>query len=113
MGSDLLPIFKSLQIQAIHNMIQFAMCKLGHNISHKHWPDPIIQLFDKFGGKKKHHYPTCNKHIPNIQQHQSELYKKSFLCGSIREYNKLPFSLRQQNKGNAFINQLKKCIALS
>ena len=53
-------------------MIQVAMCKLGHNVSHKHIPTPIIQLFDKFGGRKQHHYSTHNKHIPNIQCHHSE-----------------------------------------
>ena len=79
-GYDTIKHFRDLHIIPINDMIQVAMCKLGHNISHKHIPTPIIQLIDKFGGKKQHRYSTCNKHIPNIQHHHSERYKKMFLC---------------------------------
>ena len=71
-GYDMMERFRDLHIIPINDMIQVAMCKLGHNISHKHIPTPIIQLFDKFGGRKQHHYSTHNKHIPNIQHHHSE-----------------------------------------
>ena len=64
---DILSIFKDLHMMTVHNMIQIVMCKLGHNISHKHFPTPIISLFDKFGGHKLHQYLTRNKHIPNLQ----------------------------------------------
>ena len=61
-GYDTIKHFRDLYIIPINDMIQVAMCKLGHNISHKHIPKPIIQLFDKFEGRKQHHYPTGNKH---------------------------------------------------
>ena len=88
-GQDTIKHFRDLHITPINDMIQIAVCKLGHNISHKHIPAPIIQLFDKFGGRKLHRYPTRNKHITNIQHHHSEQYKKSFLCRSISEFNNL------------------------
>ena len=82
------------------------MCKLGHNISHKHYPSPILNLFDKFGGWKLHRYPTQNKHVPNIQRHQSEQYRKSFLT----DYNRLPGFLKNMNSTTTFVRQLKKQI---
>ena len=69
---DTIECFRDLHIIPINDMIQVAMCKLGHNISHKHIPTPIIQLFDKFRGRKQHRYSTCNKHTPNIQCRHSE-----------------------------------------
>ena len=45
-------LFNKLRIPKIKDIIHIAMCKLGHNISHKHYPSPILNLFDKFGGQK-------------------------------------------------------------
>ena len=64
---DIQSIFKDLRMMTVHNMIQIAMCKLGHNMSHKHFPTPIVSLFDKFRGHKSHQYLTRNTHIPNLQ----------------------------------------------
>ena len=41
-GQDMTKNFKDLHITPIKDMIQIAMCKLGHNISHKHIPALII-----------------------------------------------------------------------
>ena len=84
--------------------------KLGHSISHKHFPSPIIHLFDKFGGQKLHRYPTRNKHIPNIQCCQSEQYRNSYLCRSISEFNKLPMYLRNISKTTSFLTRLRRYI---
>ena len=107
-GYDMIKHFRDLHIIPIDDMIQVAMCKLGHNISHKHIPTLIIQLFDKFGGRKQHRYSTHNKHIPNIQLHHSERYKKSFLCQSISEFNNLPMELKQIVNINNFLMKIKK-----
>ena len=101
-------VFKELQIIPIQKMIQFSLCKLGHNISQKRYLTLIINLFDKFGGRKTHRYPTRNKHIPNLQKGESEQYQSSFLCRSIVEYNKLPNSLKTTNSTRAFLSHLKK-----
>ena len=108
LGPDPIIHFKNSHIPTVHDMIRIALCRLRHNISHKHWPDSIIKLFNRFDGKKQHRYPTRNKHVPNIQRHQSELYKRSFVCGSICENNKLPLHLRQQTNSNIFYRELKQ-----
>ena len=72
---DIPQIFNELRLMYVQSMIRFAMCKLGHNISHKLYPTPIIDLFDKFGGCKSHCYPTRNKHIPNLQWGHSDQYR--------------------------------------
>ena len=105
---DILSIFNDLRLMTVHNMIQISMCKLGHNILHKHFPSPIIRLFDMFGGCKSHQYLTRNKHIPNLQHHQSEQYHSSFLCRSIIEFNKLPLELRNISKTSIFLKQLRR-----
>ena len=107
---DILSIFKDLHMMTVYNMIQIAMCILGHNISHKHFPSPIVRLFYMFGGHKSHRYPTRNKHIPNLQRHQSEKYQSSYLCKSIIELNKLPLELKSISKTSIFLKQLCKYV---
>ena len=41
-GQDMIKHFRDLHITPINDMTQIAICKLGHNISHKHIPAPII-----------------------------------------------------------------------
>ena len=101
-------LFQQLRIPPFQKLIHLSMCKLGHNISHKHYPSPITNLFDKFGGQKTHRYPTRNKHIPNVQHHNSKQYSKSFLCRSVSDYNKLPYKLKTIVNPIIFYRQLKK-----
>ena len=105
-------LFNKLRILKFKDIIHIAMCKLGHNISHKHYPSPILNLFDKFGGEKTHRYPTQNKHVPNVQRHHSEQYNKSFLCRNVTVYNKLPQRLKNVDNTTTFIRQLKQHILL-
>ena len=41
-GHETIKHFRDLHVIPINDMIQIAMCKLGHNISHKHIPSLII-----------------------------------------------------------------------
>ena len=100
-------LFSELRILKIKDLIHLGMCKLGHNISHKHYPSPILNLFVKFGGRKVHRYPMQNKHVPNVQRHYSELYNKSFICKSITAYNVLPQKLKKEVNTTTFIQELK------
>ena len=95
--------FAELQLMPVQNMIKFATCKLGYNVLRKQYPEPILKLFDKFGGQKVHHYPTRNKHIPNLQQGYSEQYRTAFFA----EYNNLPTSLKTTTSVSLFLSQLK------
>ena len=105
-------IFTELQLMPVQKMIKFAMCKLGYNVSRKQYPEPILKLFDKFGGQKVHRYPTRNKHIPNLQQGHTEQYRSSFLCRSIVEYNSLPIGLKTITTSGLFLSQLKSYLRL-
>ena len=49
-----------------------------------------------------------DKHIPNLQRHQSEQYHSSYLCRSIIEINKLPLELKCISKTSIFLKQLRK-----
>ena len=105
-------IFTELRLMPVQNMIKFAMCKLGYNVSQKQYPEPILKLFDKFGGQKVHRYPTRNKHIPNLQRGHTEQYRNSFLCRSIVEYNSLPIGLKTTTTSGLFLSQLKSYLRL-
>ena len=109
---DVSHLFSILRILKIKDLIHIAMCRLGHNISHKHYPSLILNLFVKFGGKKVHRYPTRNKHVRNVQQHYSELYNKSFLCKSITAHNDLPQKLKNVIITTTFIRELKRHMSL-
>ena len=98
---DVSHLFSKLRIPKIKDLIHIAMCRLGHNISHEHYPSPILNLF-----------PTRNKHVPNVQQHYSELYNKSFLCKSITAYNDLPQKLKDVVNTTTFIRELKRHMSL-
>ena len=52
----------------------------------------------KGGGGKTHWYPTKNKATPNVQQHMSEVFNRSFLCRSVVEYKKLNRPEKQQQE---------------
>ena len=105
-------LFKNLRILKFKDIIHTAMCKLGHNISHKHYPSPILKLFNKFGGEKTHRYPTRNKHVPNVHWHHSEQYNKSFLCRSVTVYNNLPQRLKDIVNATIFVRELKQHLPL-
>ena len=107
---DILSIFKDLRMMTVHNMIQIAMCKLGHNISHKHFPTPIVSLFDKCGGHQSHQYLLETSIYLTSNDIKSEQYRNSYLCRSIFEFNKLPMHLKNISKTSIFLNQLQKYV---
>ena len=95
------------KIVKLEDITKSSLCKLGHLITHNLLPSPILNIFNNYGGKKKHHYSTRNRDTPNIQWHQDVKFNKSFLCQNILEYSKLPMSLRQEKKLNKFNKLLK------
>ena len=56
-----------LNILPLKRMIQFNLCKLGQQMTHKLLPKPLQDIINANGGKKTHRYPTRNKSTPNIQ----------------------------------------------
>ena len=44
-------------------MIRLELCKLGHKITKKLLPKPILDVFHLNSSAKKHRYPTHNKQL--------------------------------------------------
>ena len=70
-------------------MIKTELAKLGFRVTNELLPSPLLDLFNKAGGKK-HRYPMRSKKTPNIQRHDKTLFNKSYLCQSLVEIMKIP-----------------------
>ena len=103
------PLFKSLKIMKVDELIQLEQSKLAYKIKNRLMPVPILELFDRLG-KKTHRYDTRQKHLPNIKQHKSELYNKSFLCKSITYYSGLSNKITNTPNLKEFINTYKRSL---
>ena len=99
--------FKHLKIIGLPDLITFHQQKLDYKATHKLLPVPILELFDRRGGKKSHCYPTRNKNTPKKQAHQNVTFNKSFLCKAIMNCNQLPLQLKCKNTIQSFVNKLK------
>ena len=64
------------------------------------------------GGKKTHHYPTRGKCVPNIQKHASEIFSKSFICRSIREFSKMPDSIKSSKNYRTYCDEEQSTLNL-
>ena len=71
---DITNAMRQMNILPLNRMIQFNLCKLGHQMTHKLLPQPLQNILNADGGKKTHRYPTRNKHTPNIQKHQCIMF---------------------------------------
>ena len=104
---DIWTTMRQLNILPLKSMIQFNLCKLGQQMTHKLLPEPLQDILNVDGGKKTHRYPTRNKSTPNIQKHQCTIFNRSFLCQGIKEFVKLKDNLKQENIPYRFARQLK------
>ena len=104
--SDIL--YKQLRIIRLPDLINQEQYKLGYKVSHKLLPEPLIELFDKKGGKKCHRYPTRNKQVPNIQTHSSTQMNTSFLCHSLHLYMQLPGITKGSGSLSLFCKNIKE-----
>ena len=71
-------------------MIKLELAKLGFKLTNELLPLPLLNLFNKDGGKKQHRYPRRSKKTPNIQRHDKVLFNKSYLCQGLVEFMKIP-----------------------
>ena len=93
----------------VDDIIQLEQSKLAYKIKNRLMPIPILELFDTLG-KKTHRYNTRQRHLPNIKQHKSELYNKSFLCKSITYYSGLSNKIKNTPNLKEFINMYKRSL---
>ena len=106
-STDVWTTMHQLNILPLNNMIQFNLCKLGQQMTHKLLPQPLQNILNADGGKITHRYPTRNKFTPNIQKHQCSFFNRSFLCQGIKEFVKLKDNLKRENNPFRFARQLK------
>ena len=100
-------LHRDLRIEPVDMLIKRSLCRLGHSLNHKTLPTPLIKLFNAYGGKKTHRYPTQNKNIPNIQKHNAMVFNKNFLCRCLTEYVKLPADVKNEKNDRKFECKLK------
>ena len=102
------PIFDRLNLIRLSDLIGNELKKLGYKVAHKLFPEPLIELFQINGGRKKHRYETHQKGIPSVQNHSTFLFNKSFLCKCLSLYSKLPNSVRQKSSLNGFYRIIRQ-----
>ena len=91
----------------LHNMINVELAQQGYNINRKLLPKPILDIFDKNGGKKTDRYPTRNKTMLNVQKHHSTQFNRSFICRSMVIFTNLPNAIKQKCNIHGFVNNVK------
>ena len=106
--ADCTPLFKQSKMLSLHNIINVELAKLGYSINRKLLPKPILDIYDKNGGKKIHRYLTRNKMTPNIQKHHSKQFNRSFICRSTVIYTNLPTEIKQKQNIYRFTTHVKK-----
>ena len=102
------PIFDRLNLIRLSDLIGNELKKLGFKVAHKLLSVPLIELFQINGGRKKHQYETRQKGIPNVQNHSTFLFNKSFLCKCLSLYSKLPNSIRQKSSLKGFCRTIRQ-----
>ena len=106
--ADCTPLFKQNKMLTLHNIINVELAKQGYNINRKLLPKPILDIYDKNGGKKIRCYLTRNKMMPNIQKHHSIQFNRSFICRSTVIYTNLPTEIKQKQNIHRFTTHVKK-----
>ena len=102
------PLFQKLHTLHFPDMIKVKLAKLGFRLTNELLPSPLLNLFNKAGGKKQHRYPTRSKKTPNIQRHDKTLFNKSYLCQSLVEFMKIPGIARNAKTVRRFVANIKK-----
>ena len=60
--SDTKELFQQGKLLTIHDIIYLEMSRLGYKITHKLIPEPLVDLFNRNGGKKCHGYQARGKY---------------------------------------------------
>ena len=88
------PIFKSLNLLTIDQILTLELQTFSHKLYHNHLPTPISRGMEKIGntssGQKAHRYGTRLKSLPNVLPHRGTRCNRSVLCKAIMSFTKLP-----------------------
>ena len=107
------PLFKSMRILKLQDIITLEQCKLGYQLKQNSLPKLIQNLFENRGGKKQHHYPTTHKNLPNVQKHEGNMFNHSFLCKCISVFCKLSLEIQRTKTQTAFVQKVKSHILVT
>ena len=100
-------LFQEQKIIKFPDMINIELCKFGYKVAHKQVPTWLLQVMGNKGGLQCHRYNTRSKNIPNIHQHTSKIYHRSFMCQSTVAYNKISQQVPKENQW-VFMKELKQ-----
>ena len=102
---------KYLGILPIHDMIMLENYKFGYKLVNKILPTKTQQLcyLDNKNEslKKKHHYNTHNKELPNLPKCMNKAYRNSFLCIGLQSFQTLPVETKLKPSLNCFTKSCK------
>ena len=101
------PLFDHLNIIKLPGLIENELKKLGYKITNKLLPEPLTELFLINGGRRKHRYDTCQKNVPNVQNHSTLLFNRSFLGKCLSLYSRLPNSIKLKTSLSGFYQAIK------
>ena len=102
---------KYLGILPIHDMIMLENYKFGYKLVNKILPTKTQQLcyLDNKNEnlKKKHHYNTRNKELPNLPKCMNKAYRNSFLCTGLQSFQTLPVETKSKPSLSSFAKSCK------
>ena len=107
--SELNVAYKELQILPIKKIIYLEQAKLGYKLCNDMLPKKLTEiLLTDQSIKKRHHYNTRKKHIPNRPPASSSTYQKSYLYNVITSYSAIPAEISDINSLQLFVVSCKK-----
>ena len=106
--------FHEKRILRLNDLIKLENCKLVFNCLHGNNPSKVTEAIttdiNKKSLKKTHQYNTRFKQTPNHPRAQINLYNKSFLCNSIRDFDTLPAVMQQIRMLPLFVSNCKSLL---
>ena len=100
-------LLSQLDLLKFSDLIDLELLKFGYQLSRKNLPDPINKIMNQKGGKKTHRYPTCNKHIPNVQKHNDKHFNKGYLCKGVTLFTNASTRIKDAPSLKAMIKEVK------
>ena len=105
------PIYKSLNLLTIDQILTLELQKFVHKVHHNNLPIPINKGMEKIGntssGWKAHRYGTRLKSLPNVLPHRSTRFNRSFLCKAIMSFTKCLPDMQKLKSRKSFIREIK------
>ena len=107
-------IYTKYRILKLKETLVLENCKLINRYEHNKLPTKIDHLLktNQHGETllKQHKYNTRHKKLPNMARSHCKMYSTSYLCSSVRDYQKLSLNMRKTENSKKFSNLLKNIL---